>query len=184
MARSRKSNITRLPAEQRAYIEQLLREDRLTLTEMMAAIRAKFPDAEVSRSGLHRFAQPLRELTERMREIDAASRVVVEELGENPDDRAGALLCQSITTLATNAALMAHTRDDVSIDEVRKLARAAKDTLDARSKSLKERRAIEEAARERLIREQKERVDSIERKRGMTKETADQIRREILGIRP
>lgn len=161
MARARKSNITRLPAEQREYIERLLREDRLTLTEMLASIRTKFPTAEVSRSGLHRYQQPLRELTERMREIDAAARVVVEELGENPDDRAGALLCQSITTLATNAALRAQTDDETSIEDVRKLARASKDVIAARSMSLKERQAVETAAREKLMREQKERLTEL-----------------------
>lgn len=161
MPRARKSKITRLPAEQRAYIEKLMREDRLTLDEMLAAIRTKFPTAEVSRSGLHRFALPLRELTERMREIDTAARVVVEELGENPDDRAGALLCQSITTLATNAALRAQVDDETSIEDVRKLARASKDVISARAASLKERQAIEQAAREKLVREQRDKLDAL-----------------------
>lgn len=182
MARARKSTITRLPEEQRAFIERLIREDRLTLSEMIEAIRAQFPDASVSRSSLHRYTLPIRELTARMREIDAAARVVVEELGENPDDRAGALLCQSITTLATNAALRAQVDDDTSIEDVRKLARASKDVISARAASLKERQAIEQAARDRLLREQKERLDTIERKRGMTADVAAQIRRDVLGI--
>lgn len=182
MSRARKSKITRLPAEQRAFVEKLIREDRLTIREMVDAINAQYPDAEVSRSGLNRYTLPLRELTERMREIDTAARAVVEELGESPDDRAGALLCQSITTLATHAALKAQTDGDISIDEVRKLARAAKDTISARTQSLKERQAIEQAARDRLLREQKERLDTIERKRGMTADTAAQIRRDVLGI--
>lgn len=161
MARARKSKISRMPLEQRAYIERLIREDRLTLDEMFADVRAKFPAADVSRSGLHRYQQPLRELTERMREIDTAARVVVEELGENPDDRAGALLCQSITTLATNAALRAQTDEETSIEDVRKLARASKDVIAARTASLKERQAIEAAAREKLIREQKEKLTEL-----------------------
>lgn len=161
MARARKSKVTRLPAEQRAFVEKLLREDRLTLDEMLAAIRRKYPTADVSRSGLHRYQQPLRELTERMREIDAAARVVVEELGENPDDRAGALLCQSITTLATNAALRAQVDEETSIEDVRKLARASKDVIAARAASLKERQAIEHAAREKLVREQRSKLDAL-----------------------
>jgi valyl-tRNA synthetase len=162
--RRRKSSITRLPAAQRKYIESLLREDRYTLDEMIAALRAKWPGepaAAISRAALHRYQLPLRELIERQREIDTAARVVVEELGENTDERAGALLCQSITTLATNAALRAQTDTDIEIDDVRKLARAAKDTLDARSKSLQERQAIKKAAREELLAEQKEKLDAL-----------------------
>jgi hypothetical protein len=182
MARARKSKVSRLPAEQRAFVELLLREDRYTLDELVAKIRERYPDADISRSSIHRYQVPLRELTQRMREIDTAARAVVEELGENPDDRAGALLCQSITTLATDAALRANQRDDVSVEEVRKLARAAKDTIDARAKSLKERQAIRQEAREQLLREQSERLSTIEKKRGMTADVADQIRKEILGV--
>ncbi len=162
--RASKSRISRLPKEQRAYVEKLLRADRLTLDEMIADLRKRFPGepaAEVTRSGLHRYAQPIREMTERMREIDTAARAVVEELGENPDDRAGALLCQSITTLANHAALVAQTRNDVSIDDVRKLARAAKDTIAARTSSLKERQAIRQEAREELVREQREKLTAL-----------------------
>jgi hypothetical protein len=37
------SSIKRLPEEQRKFIEKLLREDRLTLNEMLDEIRAEFP---------------------------------------------------------------------------------------------------------------------------------------------
>lgn len=181
MTRVRKSNISRLPSEQRQLIERLLREDRLTLDEMIAAIRHKFPEAEISRSGLHRFAQPLREMTSRMREIDTAARVVIEELGENPDDKAPALLCQSITTLATAAAMNAQI-DGASIQDIRRLAAGAKDLLSARSMTMRERQAIEDAARAKLLDEQKERLATMERKRGMSADVADEIRRDILGI--
>jgi hypothetical protein len=177
----RKSHITRLEPEQRSFIEKLLREDRLTLSEMIDAVREKFPTAPVSKSGLHRYQASMKEITDRMRAQDTAARALVAELGENPDDKAGALLVQAVTTAMTDVALRANENDETSIDDVRKLARAAKDTIAARATSLKERQAIEQAARERLIREQKERLDTAQRKRGMTAEMADQIRREILG---
>lgn len=179
----RKSKITRLPKEQRSYVEKLLREDRLTLDEMLAAISAKFPGAVPSRSSLHRYQASMQEVTERMRAQNAAARAIVDELGENPDDRAGALLVQAVTTAATDVALRMNESPDVTIDEVRKLARAAKDTIQARASNLKERQAIAEEAREKLLREQSAKLDQVERKRGMSKEAVDEIRREILGIR-
>jgi short-subunit dehydrogenase involved in D-alanine esterification of teichoic acids len=177
----RKSHITRLAPEERSYIERLLREDRLTLSEMIAAVRTKFPDAPVSKSGLHRYQLSMREVTERMRAQDQVARALVDELGENPDDRAGALLVQAVTTATTDIALRMNEGQETTIDDVRKLARAAKDAIQARTTSLKERQAIEQAARERLLREQKEKLDTVFRKRGTTADVANEIRR-ALGV--
>ena len=179
---ARKSSVSRLAPEAREFLERLLTEDRHTLDELMAALRERFPEVEASRSSVYRYQVSLREMTSKLREFDTMSRVMVAELGENPDEKAGALLCQAVTTLATHAAMSANARDDVTVEEVRKLARAAKDTLSARTLSVKERLAIEEAAVARRLREQNERLASVAKKRGMSSEVADQIRREILGI--
>lgn len=179
---ARKSTIARLPAEQRAYIEQLLREDRHTLTEMISALRSKFPDTDVSRSSLHRYGAGFAEMTARMREIDRAANALVGELGEGVGEKAGALLAQAVTTLATNAALRAQNDDEITIDEVRKMAQAAKHALDTRRISLAEREQIEEAARKRLLREQQARLSSTVKAGGLTQEFADTLRKQVLGI--
>lgn len=182
MTMARKSTIARLPAEQRAFIEQLLREDRYTLTEMIVALRDKFPDADVSRSSLHRYGAGFAEMTARMREIDRAANALVGELGEGVGEKAGALLAQAVTTLATNAALKAQEDDEITIDEVRKLAQAAKHAIDTRRISLAEREQIEEAARKRLLREQQARLSSTVKSGGLTQEFADTLRKQVLGI--
>lgn len=179
----RKSKVTRLPAKVRSYIERLLREDRLSLDEMIEAIRTRFPDEDApSRSGLHRYKAGFGELTERMRAMETMSNAVVGELGEGVGDKAGALLAQAITTLAASAALRAHEKDEISIDEIRKLARAAKDAIDTRRISLAERQALEKAAEARVLKAQRERLDSAVKRRGMSAATAQQIRDEILGV--
>jgi len=71
---------------------------------------------------------------------------------------------------------------EVTIEEVRKLARAAKDTIQARQSSLKERQSIEQAARDRLVREQKEKLARVEKKGGLDPETLRRIREEVYGI--
>jgi len=180
---AKKSKIKRMPAEVRALIERLLREDRLSLDEMIAEVKAQFPDAEPpSRSGLHRYKEGFDQLTERMRSIETMANALVGELGEDAGEKAGALLAQSITTLAANAALQAHANDETSVEDVRKLARAAKDVLQARRISLTERRELEKAAEERLLKEQRARLDGVVKRRGMSADTADQIKREILGV--
>ena len=92
-------------------------------------------------------------------------------MGEGVGDKAGALLAKAVTTLATNAALQAHERDDVSIKEVTDLARAARAAMQARTMSLREREAIEDAARRKLLEEQKAKIDAMGSKGGVTEDT-------------
>lgn len=183
----RKSSIERKPEDVRAFIDKLIRQGRYTLDEIRAAVAEKHGEENVpSRSALGRYTAAQEEMLGRMREIDAAARVVVEEIGENADDRAGGLLVQSITTLATNAAMRAQLPDadgnETSIDEVRKLARAAKDVIDARTKNRKERQEIERIAREKLLKEQEGRLDAIAGERGMDEDQVDFWKKKVLGI--
>lgn len=160
----RKSTIHKLEPEVRSYIEQLLREDRLTLDEMIAGLQEKFPTNETpSRSSLHRYQKGFNEMTSSLREIETASRILVDELGDSVDDKSGALLAQAVTTLATRAAFKAHESDDITIKEISFLAKAAKEAMQARQLSFKERQEIEKAAREKLLREQKEKLDELEK---------------------
>jgi hypothetical protein len=182
MARKKRSKITRLPAAEREYVERLMREDRLTLSEMMDAIRTKFPTADVSRSGLGRYQMNFEELAGRSREIDRMADALVENLGESTGDKAGALLAQAVTTLAANAALKAHGDEDISITEIGKLARAAKSAMDARRMSLNERRILRDEARAELAREQAEKLEGVTKRGGLSSEAAEIFRKEILGI--
>lgn len=178
----RKSSITKLDPEARKHLEKLLREDRLTLDELLAEMQGRFPSVQVSRSGVHRYKTGFGEMMGRMREIETAAGALVDELGDGVGDKAGALLAQAVTTLATNAALNAHGSDkELSIKDVGELARAARAAMQARTMSLKEREAVEAAARRRLLEEQKARLDAMGTKAGVTEETKKAIR-ETLGI--
>lgn len=180
----RKSSIERSPEAVRATIDKLIRQGRFTLDEMRAYIAAQHGENAVpSRSSLHRYTVQQEAMLEKMRAIDSAARVVVEELGESPDDRAGALLVQSITTLAVDAAMRAQQDgEEPSIEEVRKLARAARDVISARSVNLKERQAIEAAARAKLQREQAQALESVVKEGGLSEDMAAQFRKKILGV--
>lgn len=181
---ARQSSIKRLPPEVRTFIEKLLREDRLTLNEMIDAVREQFPEADSpSRSSLHRYQAHFDEMAGRMREIQAASAAMIDELGEGVGDRAGALLAQAVTTLATHAALGAQSADkDLPIKDVAALARAAKAAMEARTMSLRERQAIEKAAQERLLREQTKKLEQMGKKGTLTADTLAAIRRDVYGI--
>lgn len=179
----RKSSVSRLEPAARKHLEKLLREDRLTLNELLAEMREKFPAADVSRSGIHRYKASFGELVGRMREIETAAGALVDELGDGVGDKAGSLLAQAVTTLATNAALNAHSAEKVSIKEVSELARAARAAMQARTMSIKEREAIEEHARRKLLAEQQANLQKIAKSQGMSQEHLDFWIKDFLGVR-
>lgn len=182
----RRSSIKAAPDPIRAEIERMLRADRFSLDEMRDMLIRQFPDLAdrvPTRSSLGRYKQSLGPMIDRMRDIDAASRVVVAELGENPDERAGALLMQTITTLATHAALKVGEKEDgASIGEVKELARAAKNVMDARRISLKERQEIREEARKELLRDQQEKLGHLVKAGTIPAETIAIIQRDVYGL--
>lgn len=177
-----KSSIDKLPQEVRSHIEKRLRENQLTLDELINDLQTHFPtNNNPSRSALGRYKQNFDQLAARLREQDAMARLLVEELGENPDERAGALLVQSVTTLTTHAAFAAQQEEEVDIEGVRKLARAAKDVIQARKLSREERKQIEKDAREKLIAEQEEKLESMRGTDGMSEQLETRIRKILLG---
>ena len=86
-----------------------------------------------------------------------------------------------IQTLTTHAALGAQIDDETTIDDVRKLARAAKDVLQASKASREERKAIEREAREALLAEQEQRLEEQRGSDGMSEQLEERIRRILLG---
>lgn len=180
---SRKSAIKTLPPEQRTYIEQLLREDRLTLDGIIAAIQNRFPAGDApSRSSLGRYKQAFDEMASRMRDNQEMARMLVSEFGEDVNDKAGSLLAQAVTTLATNAALDANDPEKkVSVKEVGELARAARAVMQTRTMSVKERQAIEQAARAKLLEEQEQRLEEVRGVDGMSEQLESRIREILMG---
>lgn len=181
----RKSSIHKLPVEVRSHLEKRLREDQMTLDELIADLQAHFPkeDTLPSRSALGRYKNSFSEVVERMRAQDQMARLLVSELGENPDERAGALMVQAVTTLTAHAALEAQETEKADIDTVRHLARAAKDVLQARKASLDERRDIEREARERLLQEQQVNLSEVASAQGLSEEQVQFWREKVLGVK-
>lgn len=181
MAR-RIGSVDRTPEEMRKIIDRMLASNRMTPDELRAHLVSLYPTEKVpSRSALYRYKGSMVELTGRMRDMQLAAETIVADLGENPDDKIGALMVQAITALTANAALEANeVGSDVDIDDIRKLARAARDMITARALSLKEREQVDRIAREKLQREQMERLDNVVKSGGLTAAMADDVRKKIL----
>lgn len=183
----RKSTITRLPAEVKSYIEAMLATGAQTLDELISDLQARFP-AEAhagelpSRSALHRYGAKLDRRLAAIRASTEAAKLIQAQAGDDEDARSEALTALVQTELF-EAILSLQEADDPEADpgeRVGLLSKAAKDiaTLTRASYGLKKfqtevRQRAETAAAN---------VEKIAKKGGLSAESVDQLRREILGI--
>lgn len=185
----RKSTIEKAPDAVRTLILRRLRENRLTLDEIVAELHEKFPALAESgelpaRTNIHRYRESVREIVDQEREMAVAAEALVAELGEDFDSKSGALLAQAVTTLANRAAIKrVRSGEEMEIADVLDLARAAKAAQEARSLNLRERQAVAKAAREKLLEEQESKLKEAAKAQGMDEAQVDFWRRKVLGIR-
>lgn len=187
----RKSTVARLPAEVKAYIEAMLATGAQTLDELIADLQARFP-AEASagtlpsRSAVHRYGQKLDRRLSAIRASTEAAKLIQAQAGDDRDARSEALTAL-IQTELFEAILGLQEADDPDLDageRVSMLSSAAKNiaTLTRSSVNLKKFQAeVEEAARKKLLDEQRAKLEAMPNKGGVTAETKAAIR-EALGI--
>lgn len=181
----RKSTIARLPPEVKAFIESQIAQGSCTLDELIDALRARFPGAhEVlpSRSAVHRYGQKLERRLAAIRASTEAAKIIRAQAGDDEDARSEALTALVQTELF-EAILALQEADDPEADpgeRVSMLSAAAKNiaTLTRSSVGLKKfqievRQRAEAAAAN---------VEKIAKKGGLSAESVEQLRREILGI--
>lgn len=183
----RKSSVNRLPAEVKAYIEAMLATGAQTLNELIADLQERYP-AEAragtlpSRSAMHRYGQKLDRRLSAIRASTEAAKLIQAQAGDDQDARSEALTALVQTELF-EAILSLQEADDPDLDpgeRVGMLSSAAKNiaTLTRSSVGLKKfqaevRRSVEAAAAN---------VEKIARKGGLSADSVDALKREILGI--
>jgi hypothetical protein len=191
----RKSSIDRLPDDIKAHIQGQLADGSMTLDELIADLRDRWPDeAEAgdlpSRSAVGRYGQKLERRLSAIRASTEAAKIIRAQAGDEMDARSEALtamiqseLFESI--MALQEAGDAEGEEQMSpAERVGLLADAAKNiaTLTRSSVTLKKYQTeAEERARKALLAEQKAKLDMLQSKGGVTEETKLTIR-EALGI--
>lgn len=188
---AQKSSIERLQPEIRAYIEAQLATGALTLDRLIADLQERFPIAArsgelPSRSAVGRYGQKLERRLSAIRASTEAARLIREHAGDSQDARSEALTALVQTELF-EAILALQEADDPETDagdRVAMLSAAAKNiaTLTRSSVNLKKFQAeVEEATRRKLLEEQREKLNALETKGGVTEATKQAIR-DALGI--
>lgn len=187
----RKSTISRLPADIRAYIEAMLATGSQTLDELIADLQSRFPAAAVagglpSRSAVARYGSKLDRRLSAIKASTQAAMLIREHAGDTHDARSEALTAL-VQTEMFEALINLQEADDEDVDPADRLgmlSAAAKNiaTLTRSSVNLKKFQSeVAEATRKKVMDEQRAKLDAMGTKGGVTEDTKKAIR-EALGI--
>lgn len=189
----RVSSIKRLPPEIRERLDAWIRDESVTQTEAAERVNELlaelYPDhPPVSRQAVNRYDLSMREIGERIQQARAVSEAWVAKLGSQPSGRIGFLVTETLKVLSLEVTqkLAGGELDAESlpatIDQLNKLALAAQRLTRSEAESERRERLIREEERRLAAEEAAEAAGSAARSQGLSAETADAIRRKILGI--
>ena len=170
----RKSTIKQLDKRVREAVDAAVREDRATIDEIVALVQEL--GGEASRSAVGRYVKRTKDAMQHFRQAQALAKTWAEKIPENGD--VAALSRQLLSTAAFRAAADLQDGEKVEGKEVMLMARALKDIAAAAKTDAEARAKIRAEVAEQAAAA----VDKATAKRGLTQETRDEIRREILGI--
>jgi len=176
----RKSSIQQLPPELQSALNELLREGRFTLDDILAKLaELNAGVAPVSRSALGRYAQRAEEQMRRYREAQEVAKVWIDKLEKEPDGDVARLLPEMLRSVAFQTlGNLSDRKEDVEAQEVMFLAKAMKD-LASTDRLTQDRILIirQEVAKKAAVEAVKQAKAS-----GLSDEAAELIRSKVLGV--
>ena len=189
----RPSTIKRLPRGIRERLDEWVRDEAVTQAEAAERVnellRDLYPDhPPVSISAVHRYEASMREVGEKIQQGRAVAETWITRLGSQPGGKVGLLVIGTLRTLSFELSQKMATGEvsDESlpgmVDQVNKLALAAQRLERSASESVRREREIREDERKRVTEEAAKAAGRTAERKGISAETADEIRRTILGI--
>lgn len=181
------STIDKLPEELRDQLARLRRDGR-TITEIHDHL-AKL-GAEVSRSAVGRHVKSMAEVGEDMRRAGEMARFVVDQFGEETDERVGranmAILQSAIMELLTERPVDEETGEAARLDagEMKALSLSLQRLINSQRVDADRQLKMKTEAKREAAQQAAAAVDKVSRAEGLSKATADQIRATILGVAP
>ena len=184
----RPSSIERLPPDILEQLQALLRDPRVTQLDAVARINVILeeeghPD-RVSKSSVNRYAVRMNEVGERLRQSRQVAEMWIAKLGAQPQGQVGHLVNEILRTLAFDLS-MTMQQGEIGIEDAPEVAKMLKNMAIAMER-------LEKAASENVKREQEIKRQAAEAaadvtekalvNQGMSRDSIDTIKREILGI--
>ncbi|RMG56316.1 MAG: DUF3486 family protein [Gammaproteobacteria bacterium] len=185
---SRPSTIDLLPTEVRDALHGWLRDPSITQAEAAKRANALLEElgieARLSKSALNRYAIKMNEVGERLRQSRQVAEMWIAKLGAAPQGQVGNLVNEILRTLAFDLSITMQ-RGDIDPEEAPAVARMLKDMAvamekleRAASENVKRTEEIKRAEREAAA----EKAARVASRGGMSRETVEAIRAEILGV--
>ncbi|MEZ5571189.1 MAG: DUF3486 family protein [Halioglobus sp.] len=184
----RKSSIDKLPQEVREALNAWLRDAALTQEEttdrtntLLAEIGVDF---RISKSAVNRYSQRMEQIGAKIRQSREVSEMWIANLGSQPQGQLGKLINEMIRTMAFEAsAALAESGDPVPPKILKDLALAVQRLESAANMNEDRERKVRAEERQRVVEEAATKVEQAGNQGGMSRESIDTIKREILGIR-
>jgi hypothetical protein len=188
MGGRRPSSIDRLPPAAREALNAWLRDPGITqeettdrTNELLAEIGV---DYRISKSAVNRYAMRMEQIGAKLRQSREVSEMWIANLGSQPQGQLGKLINEMIRTMAfETAGALAESGDPVPPKVLKELALAVQRLESAANMNEERERKIRVEERQRVISEAASKVEDVGKSGGMTRESIDTIKREILGIR-
>jgi len=177
------STIDLLPGEIKEQLQELLRDPRCSQLEATARINAILEEEgheeRVTKSSVNRYSLRMEQVGSKLRQSREIADMWVGKLGAQPQGQVGHLLNEMVRTLAFDCAMKLSEGDEPIPPRMLKDLSIAVERLEkAASENVKREDEIRRQERERAANE----VSKIAKKGGLSADTVDTIRREILGI--
>lgn len=187
---SRKSKVNLLPQEIRDQLHALLRSGSMHQKDILEAVNqmideAGLPeDAKLSRTGFNRFAKKFETIGERIRQSREVAEVWTAKLGQAPTSDVGKLLQEFVRTMAFETSMKMMDASDeedakpIDPKALGQLALVIQRVEAAAMSSIK----VEKEIRSAFAIEAADKAEKVAKSAGLSKESVELFKREILGI--
>lgn len=175
----RPSTIRQLPQEVKKAVDGLLKEGLYSLDQILAEIRTQYGEQVApSRSALGRYKKNFDELAKDLRETREIAGVWAQKFGSEPDSDIGKVVLEILRTLSYRVGADLLEGGDIDAKAIAQLARAMNYIEDAGRLGLAREKELRAAALDAAATV----ATKVAKKKGVSTDTIELIRREILGI--
>ncbi len=176
------STIKTLPDELLEQLQAWLRDPKITqleATERLNELLIEIGEKPRSKSAVNRYAMQMNEIGAKIQQSREVADMWIAKFGNQPQGKVGQLLNEMVRTLAFEG-IVNLSEEEGSIDpkSLKDLAQAIKALEDAATINEKRQREIEKAILEKAA----EQTEKAIVQAGLSSDTANEIKRQILGI--
>ena len=191
----RPSSVKLLPPEIRERLDEWIRDESVTQTEaaerLNGLLAELYPDhPPISRRAVSRYDRHVRQNMDRVQRSRELAKTWIGKLGSQPGGDVGFLVIETLKTLSLEISqALLHGSEEIDagtmsgvLDQLNKLALAAQRLERSAAESQRRERQIREEERKRASEEAAEEAGKAASELGLSAETADAIKRQVLGV--